>query len=129
MTEELCVIAGEREDETERNGDEEDDPLPVRTELTDAEEEAKEELLRVCLAVLIEDAEREGDGEGEKMDDEDGVNNDERETEGENESLDVSVLDSVLVIVETGVEDRLIVEQPEDIEVGVAVTELEADND
>ena len=57
VTEALGVVAGEREDETERNGDEDDDPLPVRNELTDAEEEAKEEILHVCLAVIIDDAE------------------------------------------------------------------------
>ncbi len=129
MKEELCVDAGDRVDETERNGDDDDDPLPVRNALTDAEEDAKDEILHVCLAVLIDDAEREGDGDREKNADDVVVNNDERENDGENDSLDVSVLESVLVIVEKGVEDRLLVEQSEVIEVEVDETVLDADND
>ena len=39
------------------------------------------------------------------------------------------MLESVFVSVETGVEDRLFVEQSEDNEVGVAVTVLDADKD
>ncbi len=129
MTEELCVDAGDRVDETERNGDDDDDPLPVRNALTDAEKESKEEILHVCLAVLIDEAEREGDGESEKKADDVVVNNDERENDGDIDSLEVSVLESVLVTVEKGVEDRLFVEQSEVIEVGVDVTAIDADKD